>query len=59
MAIYEYECDKCGYKKEFIVKGFETPKSYPCTECDKGRLKKIMSAAAIVDRANLRIPSKR
>jgi len=56
MAIYEYQCNKCGFIKEFIVKVIEhnSKKTYPCPKCD-GALKKIMSASKFIERFKLRI----
>lgn len=45
MPIYEYECNGCGGRHEFIQKFSENPKR-KCPDCGKNRLRKLMSAAA-------------
>ncbi len=45
MPIYEYECNACGERHEFIQKFSEGPKR-KCPSCGKSRLRKLMSAAA-------------
>jgi len=45
MPIYEYECNGCGSKHEFIQKFSESPKR-KCPSCGKSRLRKMVSAAA-------------
>ena len=45
MPIYEYECNACGDRHEFIQKFSESPKR-KCPSCGKPKLKKLVSAAA-------------
>lgn len=45
MPIYEYECNACGSKHEFIQKFSEGPKR-KCPDCGANRLRKLVSAAA-------------
>ena len=45
MPIYEYECNACGDKHEFIQKFSESPKR-KCPSCGEPRLKRLISAAA-------------
>lgn len=45
MPIYEYECNACGERHEFIQKFSDGPKR-KCPSCGKSRLRKLMSAAA-------------
>ena len=45
MPIYEYECNACGDRHEFIQKFSDGPKR-KCPSCGKSRLKKLVSAAA-------------
>jgi len=45
MPIYEYECNACGERHEFIQKFSESPKR-KCPACGKQRLRKLISAAA-------------
>ena len=45
MPIYEYQCNGCGSKHEFIQKFSESPKR-KCPSCGKSRLRKLVSAAA-------------
>jgi len=45
MPIYEYECNACGDRHEFIQKFSEAPKR-KCPSCGKARLRKLISAAA-------------
>ena len=45
MPIYEYECNACGERHEFIQKFSEGPKR-KCPSCGKQRLRKLVSAAA-------------
>ena len=45
MPIYEYECNACGGKHEFIQKFSEGPKR-KCPDCGANRLRKLVSAAA-------------
>ena len=45
MPIYEYECNGCGSKHEFIQKFSDSPKR-KCPSCGKSRLRKMVSAAA-------------
>ena len=45
MPIYEYQCDACGFRKDFIQKMSDAPHT-DCPECGKPELKKLVSAAA-------------
>ena len=45
MPIYEYECNACGDRHEFIQKFSESPKR-KCPSCGELRLKRLISAAA-------------
>ena len=45
MPIYEYECRKCGARREVMQKVTDKPLS-KCKECG-GRLEKLLSAPAI------------
>jgi putative FmdB family regulatory protein len=45
MPIYEYECNACGDRHEFIQKFSEGPKR-KCPSCGEQRLRKLISAAA-------------
>ena len=46
MPIYEYECEKCGRRFEFLQKvGDEPKKVCPCGE--GGKLRRLISAPAI------------
>lgn len=45
MPIYEYECNACGTRHEFIQKFSEGAKR-KCPECGANRLRKLVSAAA-------------
>ena len=45
MPIYEYECNACGERHEFIQKFSDSPKR-KCPACGKQRLRKLISAAA-------------
>ncbi len=45
MPIYEYECNACGTRHEFIQKFSEGVKR-KCPECGANRLRKLVSAAA-------------
>ncbi len=45
MPIYEYECNGCGERHEFIQKFSDSPKR-KCPSCGKQRLRKLVSAAA-------------
>ena len=45
MPIYEYECNACGERHEFIQKFSEGPKR-KCPACGEQRLRKLISAAA-------------
>jgi putative FmdB family regulatory protein len=45
MPIYEYECNACGERHEFIQKFSDAPKR-KCPDCGKSRLRKLVSAAA-------------
>ena len=45
MPIYEYECNACGERHEFIHKFSDAPKR-KCPVCGKSRLRKLVSAAA-------------
>jgi putative FmdB family regulatory protein len=45
MPIYEYECNACGERHEFIQKFSDAPKR-KCPVCGKSRLRKLVSAAA-------------
>ena len=45
MPIYEYECNACGARHEFIQKFSEGPKR-KCPSCGALRLRKLVSAAA-------------
>ena len=45
MPIYEYECNGCGERHEFIQKFSDGPKR-KCPSCGKSRLRKLLSAAA-------------
>ena len=45
MPIYEYECNACGSRHEFLQKFSEGPKR-KCPACGALRLRKLVSAAA-------------
>jgi putative FmdB family regulatory protein len=45
MPIYEYECNACGDRHEFIQK-FSDAAKRKCPSCGKPRLRKLVSAAA-------------
>ena len=45
MPIYEYECNGCSERHEFIQKFSDAPKR-KCPACGKLRLRKLVSAAA-------------
>jgi putative FmdB family regulatory protein len=45
MPIYEYECNACGERHEFIQKFSDAPMR-KCPACGKSRLRKLVSAAA-------------
>ena len=45
MPIYEYECNACGERHEFIQK-FSDALKRKCPACGKSRLRKLVSAAA-------------
>lgn len=45
MPIYEYECNACGERHEFIQK-FSDGAKRKCPSCGKSRLRKLISAAA-------------
>ena len=58
MPIFEYQCDKCHKIVEVIeLNTCEDHNGLPCPNCEVGCMQKIISAPAIVDRANLRIPA--
>jgi len=44
MPIYEYECEICGHQLEAFQKISEPPLA-DCAECQKPKLKKLISAA--------------
>ena len=50
MPLYEYECDKCHYRKEILCLKLEdlanANLAKVCPKCKKGMLRKIMSAFA-------------
>ncbi len=46
MPIYEYACNKCGYKFEEMQKLSDKPLTL-CPKCNKKDLKKLMSAAGV------------
>jgi putative FmdB family regulatory protein len=45
MPIYEYECNACGDRHEFIQKFSDSPKR-KCPSCGAQRLRRLVSAAA-------------
>lgn len=45
MPIYEYQCNACGDRHEFIQKFSDSPKR-KCPGCGAMRLKRLVSAAA-------------
>ncbi len=45
MPIYEYECNACSERHEFIQKFSDAP-TRKCPACGKSRLRKLVSAAA-------------
>ncbi len=45
MPIYEYQCDACGLRKDFIQKMSDDPLT-ECPACGKHALRKLVSAAA-------------
>ncbi len=47
MPIYEYECQSCNHKVDFIQKMDAAPKR-KCPECGKLKLKKLVSAGGFV-----------
>ena len=47
MPIYEYECQACGKRNEFIQKVSDNPKR-KCPECGKMKLKKLVSAGGFI-----------
>jgi putative FmdB family regulatory protein len=47
MPTYDYECPKCGEIKEVLHKMNDEPEIL-CPKCDKVKMKKLMSAPAIV-----------
>ncbi len=44
MPIYEYKCEKCGYKFEKLVKSSERDNNQKCPKCGNNNTKKIFSA---------------
>jgi len=54
MPIYEFQCQKCGYKFEQLVLGHEKPR---CPKCQSLRLKKFFSAPSRVGKENSKISS--
>jgi len=45
MPIYEYECGACGHRLEALQK-ISDPLLEDCPECEKPKLRKLISAAA-------------
>ncbi len=45
MPIYEYQCQACGERHEFIQKISDEPKT-ACPHCEKNKLKRLISAAS-------------
>ena len=45
MPIYEYECQSCEERTEFMQKMDEAPKK-KCPNCGKLKLKKVISAGS-------------
>ncbi len=46
MPIYEYRCGDCAGKTAKLVRGFESPESVPCVECDGQNTRRIISSVA-------------
>ena len=44
MAIYEYQCDKCGEVTPYLHKMSESYNGNKCEHCHDGIINKIMSA---------------
>ncbi len=47
MPIYEYECESCGERKDFIQKMDEAPKK-KCPACGKLKLKRLVSSGGFI-----------
>ena len=58
MPLYEYQCNKCGKIEEALVLDMsKNHDNFQCPYCQPGKMKKIISAHSVIDRANLRIPA--
>lgn len=53
MPIYEYICDDCGQKKEFLQKMLDEPIS-ECPNCQSQHFHKCLSAASVQTKNNVR-----
>jgi len=53
MPIFEYSCEQCGNRFEFLVQGDE---SVTCLNCGSDKLKKLLSAFAVGKSSSLREP---
>lgn len=49
MPIYEYHCEKCDKKFEFLVIGNETP---ACPDCHATEVNKLMSACGFFSKGD-------
>ncbi len=50
MPIYEYCCDSCGHKFEYLVFGSNDPKE--CLSCGGVSIRKLMSACGFLSKNN-------
>ncbi|WIF95741.1 FmdB family zinc ribbon protein [Caminicella sporogenes] len=46
MPIFEYVCEKCGYKFEKLVRSSDSDKKQKCPECGSENTKKVFSTFA-------------
>ncbi|MGD8786320.1 MAG: zinc ribbon domain-containing protein [Phycisphaerales bacterium] len=46
MPIFEYKCNKCGHKMEFLEKS-STSKKHKCEKCGSSNLQKLLSGFAV------------
>ena len=58
MPIFDFKCTECGSVEEILLVKRKLSTFFPCPQCGKTNcMKKMVSAANIVERTNLRIPA--